>query len=322
MRAPRLATWVIAVAFFAAGGARAERLAFAVMGDTPYFPFEAVAVERLLDQLGNEPLAFVIHVGDIKASFYSCTDELLRERVALLDRSPLPLVYTPGDNEWTDCGTARGGGFDPNERLDFLRELAFRAPVSLGRRRIGLETQGREAQGRDPAFARYRENVRWRAGPALFVTINIPGSNNGLGRGIPADRELAERMKANISWLDEAVRIASDPAIAVLAIAFQGNPLFAPTERRSPDGYGTLRAALARIARNLAKPIVVIHGDTHTYRVDRPLIDSSRGEPFPNVMRIETFGAPTVGAAIVTIDTNAAPPVRVQPFRPPEPGGP
>ena len=55
--------------------------------------------------------------------------------------------------------------------------------------RIQVETQARE-----PAFSQYRENLRWRSGPALFVTLNVPGSNNAIGRGPAAEREQAGRL--------------------------------------------------------------------------------------------------------------------------------
>ncbi len=62
------------------------------------------------------------------------TQEILREiRIALLESSPIPLVYVPGDNEWTDCGRARACGYDPRERLAWLRRRAFGAGIAEAR---------------------------------------------------------------------------------------------------------------------------------------------------------------------------------------------
>ena len=51
----------------------------------------------------------------------------------------MPLIYTPGDNEWTDCRPI--SKYDPNERLDRLRQLFFAAPRSLGQRSRALTRQ-------------------------------------------------------------------------------------------------------------------------------------------------------------------------------------
>ena len=49
------------------------------------------------------------------------------------DRFTDPLVYTPGDNEWTDCHRANNGGYHPLERLAFDREVFFDHPgTTLG----------------------------------------------------------------------------------------------------------------------------------------------------------------------------------------------
>ena len=35
------------------------------------------------------------------------------------------MIYVPGDNEWTDCHRANNGGYDPLERLAFLRAMFY-----------------------------------------------------------------------------------------------------------------------------------------------------------------------------------------------------
>ena len=39
-----------------------------------------------------------------------------------------PLVYTPGDNEWTDCHRANNGAYDPLERLGVVRDGVLPRP--------------------------------------------------------------------------------------------------------------------------------------------------------------------------------------------------
>ena len=52
-----------------------------------------------------------------------------------------PLILTPGDNEWADCGRLAAGSFDPLDRLDLLRSLMPQGGRSFGRRPIPVERQ-------------------------------------------------------------------------------------------------------------------------------------------------------------------------------------
>ena len=41
-------------------------------------------------------------------------------------------MFTPGDNDWTDCDRPSNGGFSSLERLDYERKVFFSTPFSLG----------------------------------------------------------------------------------------------------------------------------------------------------------------------------------------------
>ncbi|HEX6200407.1 MAG TPA: hypothetical protein VF150_09095, partial [Thermoanaerobaculia bacterium] len=119
-------------------------VSFAVLGDAPYYLWEGLQFRMVLDDLDAHDLAWVIHVGDI--FWRPCTDELYLRSLAWFEGLRHPVVYTPGDNEWTDCWEAASGGFDPLDRLERLREIFFADPTrSLGGRRIPLVSQGRGA---------------------------------------------------------------------------------------------------------------------------------------------------------------------------------
>jgi hypothetical protein len=81
----------------------------------------------------------------------------------------VPLIYVPGDNEWTDCRRLAAGGFDPVERLQKLRELFF-ADAALAR------TERRWRSNNRPAAT--RSICAGGSGPVLFVSLNVPGPNN------------------------------------------------------------------------------------------------------------------------------------------------
>ena len=106
-------------------------LIFMVMGDMPYTKKEQQllsapngAIYRQLNQL--QP-AVLIHVGDIKSGGDACTDKaLLNSRTLMLALYPNRLVYTPGDNEWTDCDRRfLMPSFDELERLAFVKKHFF-----------------------------------------------------------------------------------------------------------------------------------------------------------------------------------------------------
>lgn len=149
-------------------GLHAETWRFAVIGDTPYSSYEERQLPAMLDDIAAENPQFVVHAGDFKSSSKPCSDALFSDRRALFDASRVPLIYVPGDNEWTDCRRLAAGGFDPLERLQKLRELFFATPRSLGRQALAVEQQP----------GAYPEQLRWRLGPVLFVSLNVPGSNN------------------------------------------------------------------------------------------------------------------------------------------------
>ena len=87
------------------------------------------------------------------------------------------LVYTIGDNEWTDCHRAAAGGFNPRERLTKLREMFFATPdKSLGQVPIAVESQSRAM----PDFKTYcRECTRFEKNGVRFISVHVVGSNNG-----------------------------------------------------------------------------------------------------------------------------------------------
>lgn len=279
--------------------AAAERFSFAAMGDTPYSEVEERDLAWLLQDLEREPLAFVIHVGDIKSGSSPCSEGLLRQRRELLDRSPWPLVLLPGDNDWTDCHRAGG---DPLQQLRLWRGVFAADGDSLGRRRIALERQG--ADGR---FAEYRENVRWRHSDVLFVSLHVVGSNDNLGRTKQMDAEHDARAAANAAWLEESLALARAADVRALVLAMQANPGF--ESLRWGSGFRALMARIEQGAARLAKPVLLVHGDTHLQRMSRPL-------PSVNLKRVEVYGSPRVGWVRVTVEPQGDDPFLIEPGPP------
>ena len=258
-------------------------LAFALIGDTPYNESEAAVLDRMIDEMNREDLAFVIHVGDITGGLGPCTDAWLEARKRQFERSKHPFVIVPGDNEWVDCHRS---GMDPLERLAKFRVLFESTDSSLGERKLALERQS----GR---YSAYREHVRWVAGKVLFVGLNVQGSNNNLGRTAAMDAEVQERMAAVLEWMRDGLRVAREREVAGMVIFAQADPDFEGTMRRKGgDGYAGFRDALRELAVDFGKPVLFVNGDTHLYKLDKPLLDPRTGRPLENFTRVVVFGSP------------------------------
>jgi hypothetical protein len=134
-----------------------------------------------------------------------------------------------------------------------------------------------------------------RAG-VRFVTINVPGSNNNMGIDSASDAEARCRGEANKRWLARAAAASRDPQTRALVIAMQANPWFT-----THHVYDDLLKAIRSVAGALPKPVLLVHGDTHSYRVDAPFKDAL-GQPVANLMRVETYGSPIVGWVKVAVD--------------------
>jgi hypothetical protein len=284
---------------------------FALIGDLGYAPNEQPWTDNVLaDISADRSLAFVIHDGDLSSPRFACTDEMLERRLAQFNALAHPLIYTPGDNEWTDCHDGQGiKGGNPLARLAKVRSLFFPDEQSLGRRKIALLRQSR-----NPAFATFRENVRWDMGGVTFATLHVPGSNNGLGRAPDGDAEYDLRNKANLAWLSETFAHAKASNSRAIMIVQQANmyPEWPPVAGKpvTPSGFADLRALLEQEATAFGKPVVLVHGDSHYFRIDNPLRKNAPApgqRPPPsleNFLRVETFGTPNHHWLHVTVDPN------------------
>jgi hypothetical protein len=296
-----------------APAAREPEIIFALIGDLGYRPTEEPLMQNVLDDLNRAAgLAFVVHVGDLSSPTFACTDELLARRLAQFNASAHPFVFTPGDNDWTDCHDGQDvKGGDPLERLANLRAKFFAGEQSLGRRTMPLT---RQSQTSDPVLAKYRENVRWDSGNVTFVTLHIPGSNNGLGRSSDGDAEYAERNKANLAWLRQAFEHAKANQSRAIMIMQQANifPAYPPTAgspEKDPHGFTDIRKLVEIETIAFGKPVVLVNGDSHFFRIDKPFAPPRvRGVPtlpaVDNFTRVETFGSPNHHWLEVTADPN------------------
>lgn len=298
-----------------AGTARADDLRFALFGDTPYDATERAKLPLMLDAMARSGIAFAVHDGDIKNGGSRCSDDVYRDRLQVFQDVRFPLIYIPGDNEWTDCHRLFSGMYAPEERLQRLRELFFADNQTLGRVRFPLERQGDV----DSQFRAYRENVRWRKGRVLFVGLNIPGGSNNWGGGSEPSAEFVSRGRANQKWLASSFELAHHHRDTVIFVIIQANPdLESLNARRQNLAYGDFVRQLYDLTLAFPGRVVLVHGDTHNQRIDQPFRDPRTRRPLRRFARVETFGSPHMGWTEVIIkDVESMPRVyfQVRPYK-------
>lgn len=317
---------VVSLAFVSIGNAQSQKFQFGVIGDTSYSKVAEQELDRMMAALNKETLVFVVHVGDFEADpnpyerspdkiTMPCTDENFQRVLATFQKSANPFILTPGDNDWSDCIKLKARKFDPMERLAKLREMFFPEGRSLGQKTIAVDSQAKEA-----AFKQYRENLMWSVNGVTFATLHTVGSNNNKGVTPEMDVEHAERTKANIAWMKKAFATARAPEMRGLVLLTQANVAFESHWTESlklryvrsaggimpkdaeGTGYDALVDALATEMESFRSPVLFVHGDTHLFRVNKPLISKKTRRFFENFTRVEVFGDPETHWVRVTVD--------------------
>ena len=298
---PRLLLAVLALLPAAVPAAEPLPFTFVAFGCVPYarHPGSEDAFRRLLEEVDRHQPAFAVHLGDTLGGDERATDAFYLRRRADFNRLATALVYTPGDNEWTDAHRPAAGGFDPLERLARLREVYFAEERSLGGRPLALVTQRRE-----PAHARFVEHARWTIGGVVFATLHLVGSHNNHQPAVPgALAEWREREAAVVAWIHATFAAATASAAPAVAFFFQADPFVADKNLPGYDpGFEASLRALETAARAFGRPVLLVHADEHRYRLDAGIRFAAEGERVPNVTRLETFGAENIHGVLVTVD--------------------
>ncbi|MBC8289982.1 MAG: metallophosphoesterase [Planctomycetes bacterium] len=274
-------------------GAAAQNAGFRFLatGDLPYTPPQEAPYRQLLKQSATEDFAFLLHVGDIKSQSLPCSDENFLKIRDLFRAYPKPVVYTPGDNEWTDC---HGTGSDPVERLQRIRELFFKDESTLRLKQLQTIHQSRHA-----AAADFVENYRFEKSGVLFIVAHVVGSrNNRRVDNEAAMKEFEKRDAANEAFLAESFAIVKETRPAAVAVIIHANPDF---EQGKEPGFKKFLTAMRGFLAEYKRPVVCIHGDSHYYRIDKP-IKKKAGTIFTHFTRMEVFGSPNVAGVAVTVD--------------------
>lgn len=285
---PALAATLGLVLLVPAGTALADRgghghpnrgpYTFAVIGDIPYGPEQLAKFPAVVDQINADPdVELVNHLGDIKSGSTECSDAYFARIRTEFDRFVDPLIYTPGDNEWTDCHRPNNGAYNPLERLDAVRSTFLDEPGrSLGQHSVRLASQAR---------AGYPENVRYSRARVSFGVVHLVGSNNGLapwtGRTAATPEQTAEvlgRTAAAIELIRDTFATARrdrDRAVVLMTQADMFDPTVTAPTFSDYYAFTPVVRALVQESRAFGGPVYLFNGDSHVYNSDRPLAAGS-----------------------------------------------
>jgi hypothetical protein len=296
------------IAVGASGDRNDKTFAYAVglWGDVPYSTAQEAAIPALLADMNNQELAFTVNDGDLKQGSGSpCDDALYLRALGWLNSLEQPAMFTPGDNDWTDCDRPANGGYDSLERLDRERQLFFSTDQSLGRHSLTQNVQTAPTcvnAARAPAPC--VENRRWDYHGVTYATLNVQGSCNNLCDIAPEPAEWAARNQANIDWLNQTFAEAQAHGSSAIMLISQANPGFDQSDPTraplrdaktlaetdgQPDGYAAFLQTLRGLVVSFGRPVAYVHGDSHYFRIDHPLLDPT-GRRIQSFTRVETFG--------------------------------
>jgi hypothetical protein len=312
-------------------------MTIAIYGDAPYgtSPTDLVQTNGtpafIASINADTAVSLVMHVGDIHSGKQFCTEAYDNQIFGFWTAFQDSLIYTPGDNEWSDCHkVAEGGGLysaatgaivyqvdamgnpidyakgDPIANLDLVRSIFFATPgATLGMGGKKVVSQKNYFDAAHPTDAKYVENVMWQDAQTLFVTINLPGGSNNDDDnwyGTPSQsaaqaQEIVERTGADLRWLDAAFAQATANGASSVVIMAQAD-MWDPEKGAAHQAlFEPFVANIATHTTSFAKPVLMLNGDSHVYQSHNPLSAADSlaymhpGYDVPNFHRIVVHGS-------------------------------
>ena len=258
----------------------------------------------------DKAVSTVVHVGDIHSGSQYCTQAYDQQIADLWAGFADPMVYTPGDNEWTDCHKKKEGGGaynpatgqidyvkdadgnlvdyaggNPVDNLALVRSIFFPTPGgTLGSGRLRVLSQAQVDNHAHPTDGQYVENVMWQRGGVLFVTVNVPGGSNNdadpwYGAPAASPQQSTEAANRTMPRCAGSTVPSAPPskvhARAVVVITQADMWDLDGKEASHLANYEPLVSSLATHTKAYGKPVLLLNGDSHVYRSDNPLQKAS-----------------------------------------------
>ena len=288
-----------------------------------------VLYAELRDSINDSNAPFAFHAGDVKSGRQPCYTSKYFDRFEQLANSlDMPVVFTPGDNDWTDCHndiesfrwTTQKHALE-NVRDRFYSNRDDAGPI------LGSNTDAWSIQVTTEENANYPELQRFMYNEIMFVVVHVVGGNNNrqttcfnwfdTSFSCPFSLFLTDLCCFGARWeynarnskvnefLQQSFGVAAGAGakgVVVLAQAAIFNLDDEPFERFT-DGFFDFWHTLRTETLSFGKPVVYVHGDAHRFKDYIPDID---GVP-SNLQALMVPGADEVGWVEATINPDASP---------------
>ena len=266
-----------------------SELQFALIGDNPYGDDNVFKYEKLIEDINSSHVSWVIHLGDMKNGRSGCSDEEFLSLYELNSKFHMPFVLTPGDNDWFDCRRESAGNWGRMNRLNKLREIFFQEDHPLEA----------ETQSETSVYSEFVENVLWVQEDILFSTVHLVGVSGREG-GLDLHGYIQD---AAVEWLQTIFQRAREKNVKAVFIATQADifpysvepdwlKLECPSCNFIRKYYEPFYEALKKELASFDNQVLLAVGDTHIFRVDKPLYD--KNQLVTNFTRVEVFGSEQV----------------------------
>jgi hypothetical protein len=271
-----------------------QEYSFAILGDYPYTDAQLEELPQVATQVNADPeVSMVVHLGDIK-SHGECSTSYYQNIKNWFHSFQDPLVYTFGDNEWTECYRPdEGRRYQPLERLDTLRAIFVPEPG---------KTLGRDMTVQSQADSGYPENVQFIQAEVSFGAFHTVGPRNGLfswtGAGGPTAeqrREVSGRTDAAVELIQATFQTAREQDLRAVVLLTQAD-MFSPLSNSAADHtpYRSIVQTIAEETQRFGRPVYLFNGDTHEYVSEQPLVRQSKWRDIYDVPTVENLTRITI----------------------------
>lgn len=272
-------------------GKKSLEFSFVAIGDVPYTKKDKNRFPKLIDTINNLKPSLLIHVGDLKQGSQACGKPVFEKVRTELNRFKGPVVYTPGDNDWVDCGKKNHDHNTQAKVLAIIRKLFFskKKPRTLGAKSQNVLGQAKE----DDRFEPFVENLAFVIKGVLFLPLHVVGNETELKKNSKTQPEHDARMRANLAWLKEGVAYANKKSCRAIVIVTHANLRYYKKSSKR-KGFADIHRAIGQAALNFKNPILLIQGDKHEFIIDHPPLHPRFKHGAPNVMRLQVMGGKKV----------------------------
>ena len=176
---------------------------------------------------------FLLHLGDITKGTDVLPEQYYADVAELFQKSAVPVLFVPGDNEWNDLDNPHIGWRHWEKHFLHFEEHFEDSPI--------LRRQKERP-----------ENIAWITRGVLMIGINLVG-----GR-VHDPAEWRRRHAQDVEWVEDCFDRDGDTVRATIIFA-QAKP-----QEKHEDFFEPFLSAVA----TFGKPVLYLHGDGHTWELE------------------------------------------------------